>query len=79
MYRYKVFDKLSTYLAGHYNDCFLANYDDMGTYINKSYEYPYMEDDNLYTWMGGETCRISEDPPDRSEFVVQAPKVLTEI
>ena len=30
----------------------------MGTYINKSEEYPYLVRDNLWSSMGGETCAL---------------------
>ena len=46
-------------ITGHHNDCFLADATDSGTYVNKSVEYPYLQQDTLYCAMGGETCRVS--------------------
>ncbi|KAK2163379.1 hypothetical protein NP493_1467g00006 [Ridgeia piscesae] len=33
----------------------------MGTYDNKSVEYPYLQADTKYTVVGGETCAVAED------------------
>lgn len=48
---------------GFHNDCFLANYDDYGTYANYSNGNsdtlnlkPYKAMDSKYVWVGGETC-----------------------
>lgn len=48
---------------GFHNDCFLANYDDYGTYANYSNGNsdtlnlkPYKAADSKYVWVGGETC-----------------------
>jgi len=39
--------------TGHHNDCFLASDDDVGTYVDKEFEYPYLANETLYTAMGG--------------------------
>lgn len=48
---------------GFHNDCFLANFDDYGTYANYSNGNsdtlnlkPYKAADSKYVWVGGETC-----------------------
>lgn len=48
---------------GFHNDCFLANYDDFGTYANYDtgnsdtlHLKPYKAVDSKYTMVGGETC-----------------------
>jgi hypothetical protein len=41
---------------GHHNDCFLANVDDYGTYIDITNDKNYLEQDSKYTFNGGETC-----------------------
>ncbi len=48
---------------GFHNDCFLANFDDYGTYNNYSNGSsdttnlkPYMASDSKYVFVGGETC-----------------------
>lgn len=50
---------------GFHNDCFLANYDDYGTYANydngssdTTNLKPYKADDSKYVVMGGETCNL---------------------
>lgn len=45
--------------TGHHNDCFLANYNDFGTYIDTAAEKRYLGNDALYTPVGGETCSPS--------------------
>ncbi|WP_305789831.1 DUF4832 domain-containing protein [Symbioplanes lichenis] len=42
--------------VGHHNDCFLAPYEDYGTYVDPAVEYPYLRAETLYVAMGGETC-----------------------
>ncbi|MBK7107335.1 MAG: DUF4832 domain-containing protein [Ignavibacteriae bacterium] len=46
--------------TGHHNDCFLANYDDYSTYQDTTEEKKYLNDECLFTPMGGETCNPSE-------------------
>ncbi|HVK55803.1 MAG TPA: DUF4832 domain-containing protein [Burkholderiales bacterium] len=49
---------------GHHNDCFLARWNDQGTYIDPTTEYPYLESETKYVAMGGETCELN---PPRSD------------
>ena len=43
--------------GGHYNDCFLSNTDDSGTYYSPQTESrAFVAQDTRYTPMGGETC-----------------------
>ena len=52
---------------GHHNDCFLAKYEDQGTYVDRSVEYPYLQAETKYLPMGGETCQVNaphSDCPD---------------
>jgi hypothetical protein len=42
----------------HHNDCFVADYSDMGTYGDTLLEKPYLEEDSKYTLVGGETCKV---------------------
>ena len=43
---------------GYHNDCFLADFNDMGTFINPSIEYPYMQSETRFLPMGGESCQL---------------------
>jgi hypothetical protein len=50
---------------GFHNDCFLANFDDFGTYANydngtsdTTTLKPYKSTDSKYTMVGGETCNL---------------------
>lgn len=43
----------------HHNDCFVASSSDQGTYQNVAVEYPWLEAENKYLAMGGETCGVS--------------------
>lgn len=45
--------------TGHHNDCFLASWDDYGTYTDTTSEKQYLSDDCLFVPMGGETCNPS--------------------
>lgn len=45
--------------TGHHNDCFLASWDDEGTYTDTTLEKQYLSADCRYVPMGGETCRPS--------------------
>jgi hypothetical protein len=47
--------------VGHHNDCFLAPYEDYGTYEDPAVEYPYLQQETTYVPMGGETCVVN--PP----------------
>ncbi|WP_306210219.1 DUF4832 domain-containing protein [Actinoplanes sp. RD1] len=58
--------------VGHHNDCFLAPYDDYGTYVDPAVEYPYLRADTSYVAMGGETCVAN---PPRSD----CPTALAEL
>jgi hypothetical protein len=42
--------------TGHFNDCFLSDETDNGTFSNVSSESPYLEAETRYVPMGGETC-----------------------
>ena len=42
--------------TGHFNDCFLSDETDNGTFSNVSTETPYLEAETRYVPMGGETC-----------------------
>jgi hypothetical protein len=42
--------------TGHFNDCFLSDETDNGTFSNVSTESPYLEAETRYVPMGGETC-----------------------
>jgi hypothetical protein len=46
--------------TGHHNDCFLSSETDVGTYPQGQQETwkTYLEQDNLYVPMGGETCAV---------------------
>jgi len=44
-------------IAGH-NDCFLADSNDMGTFVNTQ-QMAFWESDSKYAAMGGETCMVS--------------------
>ncbi|XP_050401677.1 uncharacterized protein LOC126818353 [Patella vulgata] len=50
--------------TGHHNDCFVSSDDDVGTYHNKSFEYPYLHNDTRYCVVGGETCRLTTNDRD---------------
>merc|ERR1711963_95277 len=47
--------------TGSQNSCFLSSDNDVGTYRNKTVEYPYLERDTRYTIMGGETCNLTNN------------------
>ena len=42
--------------TGHFNDCFLSDETDNGTFSNVGVEFPYLEAETKYVPMGGETC-----------------------
>lgn len=46
-------------LAGH-NDCFGASEDDYGTFDNEPNDRKFWKADTRYTFMGGETCGVSD-------------------
>lgn len=62
MYQTKALTKDEAYSTaniariGHYNDCFLSDETDNGTFNNTNTEFPYLEKDTKYVVMGGETC-----------------------
>jgi hypothetical protein len=45
--------------TGHHNDCFLAEWDDWGTYNDTTADKQYLADECLFVPMGGETCNPS--------------------
>lgn len=47
--------------VGHHNDCFVASFNDFGTYVNEEIEKPYLEEETAFLPMGGETCALA--PP----------------
>jgi hypothetical protein len=51
-----------TYRArtGHHNDGFLASHNDLGTYGNPEYEKNYLNQENKFVPMGGETGGVSD-------------------
>ncbi len=46
--------------VGQHNDCFLANRNDYGTYVDTTRGENYIAKDCLYVPMGGETCHVSK-------------------
>lgn len=51
--------------VGHHNDCFMASYDDYGTYTDPVTDKAYISQEGLYVPTGGETCPPSGvDPAD---------------
>ncbi len=46
--------------VGHHNDCFLATFNDMGTYEDVDAEKAYLAQETRWLPMGGETCHVSE-------------------
>jgi hypothetical protein len=55
----------------HHNDCFLASYNDVGTYSDTLTEKNYLQQDSKYSCLGGETCELSsfsECPNSMSEM-----------
>ena len=49
--------------TAHHNDCFLAAYDDWGTYQDTLVDKIFLSLDTRFTAMGGETCNLSEYCP----------------
>lgn len=45
---------------GHFNDCFLSDATDNGTYSDVVTQYPYLESETKYLPMGGETCDVDK-------------------
>ena len=45
--------------TGHHNDCFLASYEDWGTYTDTTSQKLYISNDTKYVPLGGETCNPS--------------------
>lgn len=56
----QAFQNTSIARSGHHNDCFLASSNDEGTYGSIAVDYPYLEQETLYTPMGGESCAVNE-------------------
>jgi hypothetical protein len=42
--------------TGHHNDCFLAAYDDWGTYLDTAADKAYLSAETRFSPIGGETC-----------------------
>jgi len=49
--------------TAHHNDCFLASFDDYGTYQDTVADKLYLSLDTKFVAMGGETCVLSEFCP----------------
>lgn len=45
--------------TGHHNDCFLAAWDDWGTYNDTTADKQYLSEECMFVPMGGETCNPS--------------------
>lgn len=63
---------------GQHNDCFLADYNDMGTFAddNISFWRGYMHNESLYAPVGGETCAIESG---EDAFYTDCTHALTEL
>jgi hypothetical protein len=57
--RSEAFNESMNSRVGHHNDCFLANWDDYGTYSDTTEETKFLSEDCRYAPMGGETCNPS--------------------
>ncbi len=57
--RSEAFDQSKYSRVGEHNDCFLANWNDYGTYTDTTAEKKYISQDCKYVPMGGETCNPS--------------------
>ncbi len=57
---HRAYDGSNEARVGFHNDCFLAPYDDMGTFRDPSIDRPYLADETRFVPMGGETCQPSE-------------------
>ena len=55
-------DGSSSARIGHFNDCFLASEDDLGTYENVLEEKTWLAEDSKCTGVGGELCTLPSDP-----------------
>ncbi len=55
---YQAFNENNLSRIGYHNDCFLTDYNDYGTFVNPTNEYPYLSDETKYLPMGGETCQL---------------------
>ncbi len=60
----RAYDGSNEARVGFHNDCFLAPYEDMGTFREPSIDRPYLAAETRFVPMGGETC--APNPP-RSE------------
>lgn len=54
------FDQSSMSRIGHHNDCFVADAQDTGTYLDPEVDMPYLEEDSSFVPIGGETCAYNE-------------------
>jgi len=57
--RREAFNETMYSRVGEHNDCFLANWNDYGTYTDTTEEEEYIAEDCKYVPMGGETCNPS--------------------
>jgi hypothetical protein len=55
----EAFANTSRARIAHFNDCFLASSNDVGTYMDTAQEKRYLEQDTKFTVIGGETCGLS--------------------
>ncbi len=58
--RSEAFNESKYSRVGEHNDCFLANWNDYGTYVDTTRGHNYIARDCLYVPMGGETCHVSK-------------------
>ncbi len=56
----QAFDESDFARIGHHNDCFLAGWNDFGTYQDTLSEKNYLSRDTRFVPMGGETCNPSD-------------------
>ena len=58
--RSEAFNESKFSRVGEHNDCFLANWNDYGTYADTAAQKEFISQDCKYVPMGGETCHLSE-------------------
>ena len=56
----QAYSGISIARLGHFNDCFLSDATDSGTYNDVVTQYPYLESETKYVVMGGETCDLDK-------------------
>jgi hypothetical protein len=61
--------------VGFHNDCLLGPYNDGGTFITPTIEYPYLEAETQYLPMGGETCAANPPRTECAEAVAELAKL----